>query len=100
MSPLEVLGSSWAEFSLWDEYYRRRGTESDRAVWATAIGASAVCHAWGSKVGPEKLIPKFVMQRGASPEVLRAGLAAMAGAKVEKVSAEEMARRFKASRTI
>lgn len=95
-----MLGSSLIEFILWDEYYRRKGTESDRTVWATAIGASAVCRAWGAKVEPDSLVPKFVARRGASPEALRAGLAAMAGAKVEKVSAGEMARRFKASRTI
>lgn len=49
---------------------------------------------------PKDLIPEFVVERGMSVRALSAELAALPGAKVELVSADEMARRRKASRTI
>lgn len=88
------------EFALWREYHRRYGLPHERIEWAIANAGSAICGSWGSRVRPKDLIPEFVVERGMSVRALSAELAALPGAKVELVSADEMARRRKASRTI
>lgn len=83
------------ECALWREYHQRHGFEVDRICWTIAKVGAAVCPG----ASPGSFIPRFVVQRGMDLSGLRAGLMALGG-KVEKVAATEMARRFKASRTV
>lgn len=86
--------------ALWREYQRQYGFPADRVAATVAKAGARMCCAWGAKVSPQDLLPTFEVRRGLSAPVLEAGLIALPGAKVTKVSAEEMARLFKASRTI
>lgn len=55
----EVFGLSAAEFAVWAAYYQAYGFPADRIEIVTAKGASAVAGAWGAKVRPQDLLPKF-----------------------------------------
>lgn len=96
----EALEMPAPQYEFWKAYQQRYGFPVDRVVWAIAKAGSAICRACGGKAKPQDLIPVFVVQRGMSVEALSAELAALPGAKVERVSAEEMKRRQAASRTI
>lgn len=88
------------EFEVWREYHQRYGFPAERIVWAVAKAGARMCRAWGMRVKTEDLLPAFTKHRGLNFAALTAGLAALPGAKVERVSATEMARRQAASRTI
>lgn len=72
------------EFSYWIAYRQHYGFKIDRLEWATANGASAMCHAWGAKVAAEKIVPHFG-PRGNSIRQLIYSLASLSGATVSFV---------------
>lgn len=50
---------SSAEFCLWGAYYRSHGFDADRSEWAAANAGAAVAGAWGGRIDPAALVPKF-----------------------------------------
>jgi len=71
-----VARLSEAELSIWRAYRDRYGFPADRAVWATAIGASYTGAVWGGRVKADDLIPKF--HRAAPREATAAEIADVA----------------------
>lgn len=86
------------EWSLWREYHRRYGFESDRVVWTVANAGAALCRAWGAKVPARRLVAQFEAVPGLSGPALAAHLESLPGARVGRVSGEELKRRQAASR--
>ena len=83
-----VLAMSAAEFVFWTVYFSRRGFPTDRVEAAVAIAGAANCRAWGAKVEPADLLPRFGPRRPASMAVIATRLMSLPGAKVEYVPRE------------
>lgn len=75
---------SAAEFAFWKLFRERNGFPADRAEAAAAIAGAAQCRAWGSKVDPKDLLPRFGLRKQ-NLAVLAAQLAALPGAKVRRI---------------
>lgn len=72
---------SLCEFNLWADFRQKYGLDTDRLEYVSANGASAMCHAWGAKVTPERILPKFDRPRKsrASKRKLVAQLSSLPG---------------------
>lgn len=80
-----VLAMPSVQIGVYAEYRRRNGWPSDRARHGTAIAGAAVCQAWGAKVKPEELLPRYASSPAQrfSNTALIAYLSSIPGAKVE-----------------
>lgn len=74
---------SLTEFDYWISYRQYYGLDNDRIVYAVANAGSAQCHAWGSKVKPDDIVPQFGRARSPSKKKLLFHLASLPGATVE-----------------
>jgi hypothetical protein len=73
---------SAAEFMLWMQYRQQYGFVADRLEAATAIAGAAVCRAWGAKVDPSNLLPRFGPRRVLKGSDLVAALSNVRGVSV------------------
>lgn len=79
-----VLALSAAEVAFWKAYRDKRGFPADRIEGGVAISGAAQVRAWGGKVEPKDLLPRFGAQQQ-SPEVLASRLSSLPGAKVRYI---------------
>lgn len=80
----DVIAMSAAEFAFWKCYRDRRGFPVDRIEGGVAIAGAAQCNAWGAKVEPKDLLPRFGPKK-TNMKVLAAQLAALPGAQVRRI---------------
>lgn len=80
----DVIAMSAAEFAFWRLFRERNGFPADRIEGGVAVAGAAQCNAWGAKVEPKDLLPRFGPKR-TNMKMLAAQLASLPGAKVRRI---------------
>lgn len=75
---------SAAEFAFWKAFRDQNGFPADRIEGGIAISGARQCNAWGVRVEPKDLLPRFERPKP-NMKLLAAQLAALPGAKVRRI---------------